>query len=215
MDERGQALPLVALVVVAAGVTCLAAGKLGGAAVSRAEASSAADAAALAGAVGGRDEARSVAEANGGRLVGWEHGGGDVRARVAVGRAVATARARGVTSDSWRNQQPLRSVTAPRLERGLIPPMLVALARAGELLGGPVPITSGYRSPEEQAVLWAHRATNPYPVAAPGQSAHQRGIAVDVPLAFVRRLAAIAGRVGLCHPYPVADPVHFELCPDG
>ena len=93
--------------------------------------------------------------------------------------------------------------------------MLAALARARELLGVAVPITSGYRSPEKQAELWAHRASNPFPVARPGQSAHERGMAVDVPLSFVARLLTVARQAGLCRPYPVADPVHFELCPDG
>ena len=80
--------------------------------------------------------------------------------------------------------------------------------------GGPahVPITSGWRSHAEQQRLYDDRGTNPYPVAAPGTSAHERGRAVDVPRSFVARLAAVAPRVGLCHPWPETDPVHFELC---
>jgi uncharacterized protein YcbK (DUF882 family) len=90
--------------------------------------------------------------------------------------------------------------------------MRAALARAEQLLGQPVPITSGYRSTAAQAALYANRAANPYPVAVPGTSMHERGLAVDVPADFVGRLLAVAPKAGLCHPYPVDDPIHFELC---
>jgi hypothetical protein len=90
--------------------------------------------------------------------------------------------------------------------------MRAALARAEQLLGQPVPVTSGFRSREKQAALYADRATNPYPVAAPGTSMHERGLAVDVPADFVPRLLAVAPKAGLCHPYPVDDPIHFEVC---
>lgn len=43
-------------------------------------------------------------------------------------------------------------------------------------------ITSGVRTKDEQARLYAQRATNPYPVAPPGQSEHEVGKAVDVNL---------------------------------
>jgi LAS superfamily LD-carboxypeptidase LdcB len=90
--------------------------------------------------------------------------------------------------------------------------MVAALARAEQLLGQAVPITSGYRSPAKQRALWENRASNPYPVAAPGTSMHERGLAVDVPLTFVPRLERVAASAGLCHPFPQADPVHFEVC---
>ncbi|MDQ2826122.1 MAG: M15 family metallopeptidase, partial [Actinomycetota bacterium] len=95
---------------------------------------------------------------------------------------------------------------------GLAPAMRAALARAEQLLGEPVPITSGFRSTEKQAALYADRANNPYPVAAPGSSMHERGLAIDVPVEFVPRLLAVAPKAGLCHPYPVDDPIHFEVC---
>ena len=41
---------------------------------------------------------------------------------------------------------------------------------------------------------------------------HERGLAVDVPSAFVAELAAVSAQTGLCQRYPHADPVHFELC---
>ena len=90
--------------------------------------------------------------------------------------------------------------------------MQAALARAEQLLGEPVPITSGFRSTEEQATLYARRSDNPYPVAPPGSSMHERGLAVDVPAAFVPRLLSVAAQAGLCQPYPESDPIHFEVC---
>jgi uncharacterized protein YcbK (DUF882 family) len=96
--------------------------------------------------------------------------------------------------------------------KGLAPAMRAALARAEQLLGAPVPITSGFRSAEAQAALYANRAANPYPVAAPGSSMHERGLAIDVPADFVPRLLAVASRAGLCQPYPADDPIHFEVC---
>ncbi|MDP8992137.1 MAG: M15 family metallopeptidase, partial [Actinomycetota bacterium] len=83
------------------------------------------------------------------------------------------------------------------------------------LLGGAVPVTSGFRSRAEQVALYANRASNPYPVAVPGTSRHEMGQAVDVPLSFVPRLLSVAAQVGLCQPYPRTDPVHFELCARG
>jgi uncharacterized protein YcbK (DUF882 family) len=91
--------------------------------------------------------------------------------------------------------------------------MRAAVARASQLLGGrPVPMTSGFRSADDQRRLWRARAANRFPVAAPGTSMHERGLAVDVPVAFVPELLGVAPQAGLCHPYPRTDPVHFELC---
>ncbi|MEO7836175.1 MAG: hypothetical protein ABIS21_00870, partial [Acidimicrobiales bacterium] len=94
MEERGQVLPLMALLVVAAGVVCLVLGRLGGAAVARAQAVTAADAAALAGSASGREAARQSATANGALLVNYEEFGFDSRVEVELGGARASARAR-------------------------------------------------------------------------------------------------------------------------
>ena len=40
-------------------------------------------------------------------------------------------------------------------------------------------VTSGYRTPAQQATLYVNRAANPYPVNRPGDSAHQFGLAFD------------------------------------
>lgn len=202
--EDGQIVPLIALVVVVVGAACFFIGQVGGATVERASAQTAADAAALAGAAAGKEAAEVAATANAASLVAFRTDGPFTSVEVRFGEARATARAQ-------------RSV-APAAEgttRGLAPAMWAALARAAQLLGAPVPVTSGYRSTADQAALWARRWTNPYPVAPPGSSMHERGLAIDVPAEFVQRLASIASAAGLCHPYPTTDPVHFELCPTG
>src|SRR4051812_2046167 len=94
-SDRGQVVPLVAAVVglvmlCIAGIT-----RLGRTAVDRAQARTAADAAALAGAAERSESAaRSVAVANGGRLVRYTAEGAEVEVKVVVGRASAVARAR-------------------------------------------------------------------------------------------------------------------------
>lgn len=214
--ERGSALPVLVLGVVLAGGLALQVGRLGGAAGSRARAQTAADAAALAGAADGEPAARALAEANEARLIGFEERGLDTRVVVELGAARATGRARrqggregtGGGGGGWGGGGG-PGVVDPG---GLAPAMQAALARAEQLLGQPVPVTSGYRSPEKQRALWLNRASNPFPVAAPGTSMHERGLAVDVPVNFVPRLLTVAARSGLCHPYPKADPIHFEVC---
>jgi hypothetical protein len=199
-DERGQVAPLLALLAVAIGLACFGLGRFGGGAVDAASARTAADAAALAGATGGEAAARSLAARNGGHLESFESAGDDVRVQVRVGPHLVSARASGASGHR----------RAP--ETGLAPAMRAALARAEQLLGGPVPITSGFRSAAEQRRLWLGRATNRYPVAPPGTSMHERGLAVDVPSAVADRLAGVAAGAGLCRPLPRTDPVHFELC---
>src|SRR5688572_30331578 len=142
-SERGSATPLLALVVLAAGGLCLGLGRMGGVAVARAQARTAADAAALAGAAEGRDAAEQVADANGARLTDWSEEGSAVEVSVAIGEVGARARA--------------ERVAAPRVgpgggpaATGLHPSMVRALAAAERLLGRPVPISSGWRSPAQQ-----------------------------------------------------------------
>ena len=204
MDERGSMAPLLAVLVVAVGGLCLGLGRLGAEAVRSAQARTAADAAALAGAADGEAAARALAKLNGGRLGGFEADGDAAEVAVelaghrSVARAVATGRFIGSATTG-----------------GQVPELRRALQRAGELLGREVPVTSGYRSTAEQQRLWDRRHTNPYPVARPGTSMHERGRAVDVPRSFAPVLATVAAEVGLCRPWPVTDPVHFELCSRG
>jgi hypothetical protein len=203
--ERGSTLPFVALAMLMAGASVILLGRVGAAATARAGARNAADAAALAGAAEGRSAAVALAQANGAELLVYEEIGLDTKVRVRLGPAEASGRARR-TGERGAGPGGTTGVG------GLAPAMRAALARAEQLLGQPVPITSGYRSTEKQAALYANRANNPYPVAPPGSSMHERGLAIDVPAAFVPRLLEVAPRAGLCHPHPVDDPIHFEVC---
>ncbi len=193
-DTRGQALPTVALVLWAiAGVSVLAA-MVGERALDRSRAQAGADAVALAVAAG-EEDAAALAARNGVRLERIEQGP-EVDVVVSSGGATAAARARSSRQD-WRGLD-------PRLQR--------ALAAAEAALGHRIPIVSGLRTRADQERLWANRHRNPYPVAPPGTSLHERGLAVDVPLGVAAALARVGPLVGLCRPLPVSDPVHFVLC---
>lgn len=208
--DRGQAVPLAVAMVAVVAVALVAFVPLGVAIADRARARTAADAAALAGATEGEEAARDLAEDNGGELLDFDTTGDEVRVRVRVGDVDAYARARAT----------VRAVpgtggtggVAGGGRAGLAPAMLAALARADGLLGAPVPIASGLRTRAQQQALWDRRHTNPYPVARPGTSDHERGLAVDVPRAAVDDLVAVAGEAGLCQPLPETDPVHFVVC---
>ena len=200
-NERGSATPLLALLVVMLAGLGFGLGRLGGLVNTRAAAQSAADAAALAGAAAGEGAARELAAANGAEVRRLERDDGEVEVEVRIGRVTAVARAAGAGG-----------VGGGVRAAGLVPELRAALVQAGRLLGAPVPITSGWRSTATQQRLYDARRANPFPVARPGTSMHERGRAVDVPRSFVARLAAVAPAVGLCHPWPETDPVHFELC---
>lgn len=204
-SEQGSALPFIALIFVLVGVIVILLGRMGGAATERAGARNAADAAALAGAAAGRSAADELARANGAELLSYQEIGNDTEVRVRLGVAEAVGRAQRTGDRDGGGG-------GAGATKGLAPAMRAALARAEGLLGRPVPITSGYRSTEAQAQLYANRASNPYPVAAPGSSMHEKGLAIDVPADFVPRLLEVAPKAGLCQPYPADDPIHFEVC---
>ncbi|MEZ5137617.1 MAG: pilus assembly protein TadG-related protein [Acidimicrobiales bacterium] len=92
--QEGQAalLAMVALLLAATAIAGVA--HLGRAAAQRAGVQAAADAAALAGASGGRDAAERLAGANGAELVAFVAEGPDVEVTVVRGPVRATARAR-------------------------------------------------------------------------------------------------------------------------
>lgn len=93
-DESGQALPLTVLLM---GMTLVAGGYGLGLVhdvlLDEARAQTAADAAALAGAMRDEQSAREAASANGGRLVVLTKPNGDTLVTVRVGKAEAKARA--------------------------------------------------------------------------------------------------------------------------
>jgi hypothetical protein len=85
-----------------------------------------------------------------------------------------------------------------------------------------IKVTSGKRSTERQAALYANRANNPYPVARPGTSKHELGLAVDLVPTGARssRISVAIGEAGEREGlrwggrFTKRDPVHFEL-PNG
>jgi hypothetical protein len=93
---EGQTLVLVVGILVLAAVLMLGIARLGTAAVERAHARTAADAAALAGAAQGRPAAERLARRNGARLVAYRTIGADVVVTVRFGRTRVTARARAL-----------------------------------------------------------------------------------------------------------------------
>ena len=210
-DDAGQTVPLAAAMLAIVTVALVALVPVGRALADRAHARTAADAAALAGAAEGEQAARALAGANGADLVEFERAGDEVVVRVRVGDVDAYARARAAV-------RPAPTPVAPALPAGggdrvgLAPAMLAALARADGLLGHPVHVVSGLRTRAEQEALWDGRHSNPYPVARPGTSDHERGLAIDVDRSGVGALLAVAGAAGLCRPLPEADPVHFVVC---
>ena len=98
-SERGQALPLLLIVIAVTIVGLMVVVRTGRAADDAARARTAADAAALAGAAEGRSAAQRVALANGGVVVSYTAFGEEVEVVVRVG--VATARARAERFTEW------------------------------------------------------------------------------------------------------------------
>src|SRR5436305_13623898 len=137
--EKGSTVPLLALVVLAAGGAIVLLGRIGGAAVDRASARTAADAAALAGAAEGRGVAASVAAADGGRIESYRDLGLETEVRVSVGRATAVARARRTTGDSGGN--------------GMAPALRAVWTRLRQLLGQAAPVYPVVPSSPGQAGL--------------------------------------------------------------
>jgi len=116
-DDRGQTTPLLAVIVVLGGVSALLIAQLGLRAIERAQAQTAADAAALAAAGGGQRAGVRLAEANGAASVDLVIGPGGAEVRVRRGSAWAVARAE---TDA---------------EASLSPAMVAVLARAEAILG--------------------------------------------------------------------------------
>lgn len=74
-------------------------------------------------------------------------------------------------------------------------------------------ITSVRRSRTEQLKLWNNRHNNPYPVAPPGTSKHERGLAWDMvgPDAVLRAAGATWESWGGRWGGRFRDPIHFEV----
>lgn len=126
--QRGQVVPLIAALVLVAGLAVIALGNLGGAATERALARRAADAAALAGAAEGRPAAERVAAQNGARVTRYRETAQDAEVVVIYGRAHAIANAR--REGGRRALRPGEAAPALR----------AALARAAQVLGHKVAV---------------------------------------------------------------------------
>lgn len=92
------------------------------------------------------------------------------------------------------------------------PGFVSRLAALAAFEHAPVKLSSGYRSFAKQSQLYADRASNPNPVAAPGHSLHEQGLAADgtiggVPLGTLPD--AVLARFGLRR--VPGDPVHVEV----
>lgn len=96
--DRGQAMPWLLLVVLLAMALVAFAARLGPVVDDAARARTAADAAALAGAVEGEGSARSLAAANGAVLVSFARTGSGVAVVVQVGDVRARAQARATST---------------------------------------------------------------------------------------------------------------------
>ena len=102
LQDRGQAAPMMVVVLVAAVAVAVVAAEVGRLLDEGARAQTASDAAALAGAAAGRDEAALIAAANDGVLLSYTEDASDaagvvvVTVSVKVGRAARTARAEGL-----------------------------------------------------------------------------------------------------------------------
>ena len=87
-----------------------------------------------------------------------------------------------------------------------------AAAEYKQKTGKTVSVTSGLRSYEDQLRLWNNRGNNPNPVAKPGTSLHERGLAIDVSKSDAEAMDSmgILGKYGLNRPVR-GDPVHIQL----
>ena len=190
-------------------------------AATKAHAQVAADAAALAavaesGPYGGGDPAvaaRTFAARNGAAVESCICPRGATAMQVEVSVEGITARARAVIEPDL-----LRPATSAMTIAGLNPVLKNSVEELVARSSGAVWIVSGYRSVEEQQILWADalrrygsaEAADDW-VAPPGHSMHERGLAVDLggDLDLAVRLAAQFD-LPLYRPLD-NEPWHFEL----
>lgn len=187
----------------------------------RARAQLAADAAALAAVAesapyGGGDPefaARDLARMNGARLISCICPRGETTAQVRVQIGDVTASSRAVFDPAL-----LRPADSHFTAGGLHPLLEASIARLIEASGGRVWVNSGYRSIEEQQILWTDalrrygsaEAADDW-VAPPGHSMHEKGVAVDLG-GDVELAARLVDSFDLPLHRPLSwEPWHFEL----
>lgn len=86
------------------------------------------------------------------------------------------------------------------------------LPRVAASQGFQVRVTSGWRSYATQAKLYKDYINGiaAYPANPPGQSMHEKGLALDILATDVNKLVTLLSEVGLVWAGP-ADPIHFEM----
>lgn len=77
--------------------------------------------------------------------------------------------------------------------------------------GEDLPITSGYRTREQQRQLYLERLKNPNLVAEPGKSRHEGGAAIDL---HPRIPDTLLEQVGFYRPHGTKDMYHVEINPN-
>lgn len=118
-----------------------------------------------------------------------------------------------------RNGMPLTSqktnggtCTAQRTwHSGLHNNIVAAVQRVQLQTGRYVPMNTAYRTYNEQLCLWDRLGHDPSKVAPPGQSNHNRGLAIDVESAFANNYEDVFRLYNLCKPMSY-EPWHFEMC---
>lgn len=89
--------------------------------------------------------------------------------------------------------------------------LIAAVQRVQMQTGKHVPMNTAYRSYNEQLCLWNKLGQDPSKVARPGQSNHNRGLAIDVESSFANSYNNVFREHQLCRPMSY-EPWHFELC---
>lgn len=94
----------------------------------------------------------------------------------------------------------------------IIGPIADAVIAAFRQLGVRLKKTSEWRSIERQRELYENRGSSPYPVARPGRSQHEYGLAVDMvadPRIHQNTVGEVWNQLGLF--WNVSDPIHFAV----
>jgi len=89
-----------------------------------------------------------------------------------------------------------------------------ALLTAATMSGKDITVTSGFRTYEQQAKLYQNSYLNPYPVAPPGTSDHESGMAFDVSKDSVSAFTPDVLKATGLSTLPL-DPIHFTLNKSG
>ena len=108
-------------------------------------------------------------------------------------------------AELWGSDTPTQGLSsdfASRLDQ--------AKAAYREQFGKELPITSGFRTRENQQRLYDQRGTNPNPVAKPGTSLHESGNAADISPAVPE---SFLNQFGIHRPMGSKDPVHAVAMP--